>query len=117
MKKYVLLLLLLVAIAACTSQSDDHIPPKQMKKILLDINMAESYSSISKKDTVHKIAIKNLDSLAYYYKEVLDHYNISQKEFATSMQWYKTHPEELDSVYAAIIPELSKDQAQVQTKK
>ncbi|HXS36257.1 MAG TPA: DUF4296 domain-containing protein [Flavipsychrobacter sp.] len=116
MKKYILLLLLPLAITACTPKSD-HIPPKQMKKIMLDINLAESYSSISKKDTAHKIAIKNPDSLAFYYKEILAHYKISQQEFAQSMQWYKEHPEDLDSIYAAIIPELSKDQAVIQAKK
>ena len=74
----------------------------------MDIHFAEASSVILNKDTtVHK-GDKNLDSLAIFYNSVFRHHNISQKEFEESLHWYKQNPEQLDTIYAKLIPEVSK---------
>ena len=78
-----------------------HLPPKVMQKLLLDINIAEAYSLVVK-DSVHRPPGKNPDSLAVYYKDIFAHYHITPEQFSENMDWYKNHPEEIDTIYAAI---------------
>ncbi|XZF16517.1 DUF4296 domain-containing protein [Chitinophagaceae bacterium MMS25-I14] len=100
---------LVLLLAACKTE-ESHIPAGKMKQVLLDIHIAESWSSMCVTDSLkqHPSREKNMDSLAVYYNSILKHYNITSDEFQSSMQWYQHHPDELDSVYANIIPELSK---------
>ncbi|MCW3120868.1 MAG: hypothetical protein JWQ38_360, partial [Flavipsychrobacter sp.] len=82
----------------------NHMSPKIMQKLLLDINMAETLSSFQK-DSLHKQGgTKNNDSLAVYYKDIFAHYNITAAQFTEDLEWYKEHPEELDSIYTDMIP-------------
>jgi hypothetical protein len=100
------LLLLCVLTFSCKNKSTDtgsRIPAKTMQKVLLDINLAEAYSAIVK-DTSHRTAGKNADSLASYYHNILKHYNITSKEFEESLNWYKAHPDKLDTLYNGVIP-------------
>ena len=83
--------------------SNDHLPTATMQKILLDINLAEAYS-VNIKDSVHRGSIKNTDSLSGFYQTIFNHYKITPEEFKNSLEWYKGHPEELDSVYNKMIP-------------
>ncbi len=97
--------------ASCTSKNaDDVIPADKMQNILTDMHYADTYSSM-KNDTLHMLGAKNMDSLAVYYKSILAHYKVSVEEFNESIKWYKLNPEQLDSVYAAMIPHLSKMEA------
>ena len=99
-----------------STYSGDHLSREMMEKVLLDINLAEAYS-ISAKDSVHKPGTKNMDSLSAFYKRVFDHYKITDAEFNSSLEWYKGHPEELDSVYAHIIPLANNLQAKLPVPK
>ncbi len=92
--------------------SGDHLSKEVMQKVMLDINLAEAYS-ISAKDSLHRAGAKNVDSLSAFYKRIFDHYKITEQEFTQSLDWYKSHPEELDSVYARIIPIANRLQAQL----
>ena len=83
-----------------------HLSREVMQKVMLDVNLAEAYS-ISVKDSLHKIGQKNVDSLSAYYQRIFDHYKITEQEFNTSLDWYKYHPAELDSIYAKMIPIVS----------
>ncbi len=104
MKGVVIAMAMLAAFASCKqSLSGDHLPPAVMQKVLLDVNLAEAYST-SVKDSVHRGGLKNTDSLAAFYKTIFAHYNITQAQFSASMEWYKAHPEEMDSVYNKMIP-------------
>ena len=88
---------------SCKNQiSGYHLPPKVMKKLLLDIHMAESYCSFTK-DTVYKAGMKNLDSLSVYYKDILAHYKITTEQFSENMEWYQNHPDDLDTIYTEMI--------------
>jgi Domain of unknown function (DUF4296) len=93
---------------ACQNmQRKDHLPVSTMARVLLDVHLAEAYSTLSK-DSLHRHGEKNLDSLANYYKDVFHHYDITENQFNANIQWYKEHPEDFDSVYARMIADISK---------
>jgi hypothetical protein len=104
-----------VVILSCKNNSGfsgDHLSPKVMQKVLLDINLAESYS-LNVKDSLHKRGnTKNMDSLAVYYKDIFAHYHITKDQFSQSLSWYKSHPDELDTVYNDMIPVITRWQSQ-----
>lgn len=108
--KYSILLIFvsIICFASCHQQETDHLPAQKMQQILLDVSTAEAYSIVMPKDSTKKTSDKNEDSLAVFYKRILKHYNISQAEFDKSMDWYKKHPDELDTIYTKMIPEMTK---------
>jgi hypothetical protein len=92
-----------------------HLPQKEMQSLLLDINIAEAYSAMEK-DSVYKGGGKNIDSLAIFYKDIFAHYNITQAQFDQSLTWYKSNPDELDSIYNNNLKILSRWQAKAGTR-
>jgi hypothetical protein len=96
-------MLLFVSCKNKKKDSGDHLPPKLMQQVLLDINLAEAYSNMVK-DSTHKGNTKNLDSLAVYYRDIFAHHKITQQQFDNSMNWYKLHPDDLDTLYSNILP-------------
>lgn len=103
----------LIVCTSCNngSYNGSHLPPKVMQKVLLDITMAENYSSMIR-DSLHKRNDKNVDSLAVFYKDIFAHYKITQEEFKESLKWYKNHPATLDSIYNNLLPVVTKWQEQ-----
>ena len=57
--------------------------------------------------------MKNTDSLAGFYITIFKHYNITAEEFAASLEWYKAHPEELDSMYNKMLPVATRMQVKI----
>jgi len=95
-----------------SSYSGDHLPPKLMQKVLLDISLAEAYSTVVK-DSLHKGGSKNVDSLALYYKDIFAHYHITQDQFTESLDWYKDHATEMDTMYNNLVPLINKIQTTI----
>lgn len=93
---------------ACNVGESSHLPREKMQKILYDIHIAETYSVIIMQDSVSRTSEKNLDSLAHFYNTIFKHYGITAEQFGKSLDWYKQNPSELDSIYVAMIPEMSK---------
>lgn len=76
-----------------------------MKNILGDIHFAEAYCSLLPTDSLQKkTSNKNTDSLAVFYKQILDKNKVSITEFENALKWYSLHPQQLDTVYAKIMP-------------
>jgi plasmid replication initiation protein len=78
-----------------------------MSALLLDIHFAEAYSSILPKDSNTQAASlsgKNLDSLAMYHQAIFSKHKINIQDWEQALKWYTQHPQELDSVYAHILP-------------
>lgn len=92
---------------SCKDDGQPPITPAKMKLVLSDLQLAEVYSAMVD-DSNHIYRSKNVDSLSRYYKEILAHHKITKAQFAESIEWYKRNPDKLDSVYAAILPQLSK---------
>lgn len=106
MKYRLLLLVLIVTIGSCKPKEEPHLPAAKMQHILTDIHLAE-INSMLVYDSTHQARNRNIDSLAVYYNDIFAHYKTNKEEFSKSLDWYKTNPEELDSVYARIITDLS----------
>ena len=83
---------------SCKQADDQHLPPAKMEQIMFDIGIAESYSTKSK-DNTNFGGIKNIDSLAVYYTDILAHHKVTPAEFRQSLNWYKKHPDDMDSLY------------------
>ncbi len=101
-------LLFLFVFAACIRKETPPLPPQKMQAVLSDIHLAEVYSLVINTTANPPQNGKQLDSLAKFYATILKHYKLSEKEFEQGLDWYKNHPEELDSVYQRMIPEFSK---------
>lgn len=97
-------LLAAVLWVSCKSKSadDSHLPPKVMEQVVKDISMAEAYSTLVK-DSLHKGGSKNMDSLSVYYKDIFAHYKITGEQFSQSLDWYKDHASEMDTMYSNLI--------------
>lgn len=68
-------------------------------------------------DSLHRVMPKNQDSLARYYKQVFASHNITQEEFETAINWYKSNPEQLDTVYKNIVANLTVQDGMLQAGK
>jgi len=78
-----------------------------MQQILLDINIAEVYSTMVH-DSLHTAGAKNEDSLAMYYNDIFAHHKVSRQEFEKSLAWYKAHPDDMDSMVNQMLPTVEK---------
>lgn len=95
----------LLTLGSCDQSAPEHAPiaRDKMQQLLLDINIAEVYSSMTK-DTLHKPGTKNADSLTAFYGDIFAHHHVTRDEFEQAMVWYKAHPDEMDSLVNAIMP-------------
>jgi hypothetical protein len=96
------LLLATALLAACggNKKKQTHLPDDKMQALLTDIYLAEAYTSSLPVDTTVKPRPgKNLDSLAVFYKTILDKHGVTYTEFSQSMDWYRSNPGQLDSIY------------------
>lgn len=111
------LALVLLALHSCKQQEKPPIPVETMKNILLDIHLAEAYSSVIVRDSVHKARYnKELDSLSLFYKQILGRNHVAPEAFEQALKWYALHPDKLDSVYARIAPVMDSLKAKIPPK-
>jgi hypothetical protein len=82
------------------------IPPAKMGKLLLELHLAEAYAQQLPKDS-NQVGLKNQDSLALFQADILQKLHVSEKDFQQSLNWYKTKPELLDSIYQGILSEIA----------
>jgi len=100
----------LLLLLACNTKPGDqgyHLPPKLMQQVLIDVNLAETYSTMVK-DSLRRSGAKDFDSLAVYYRSVFDHYHITPAQFEASIEWYKNNPDKLDTIYTAMTDKVVK---------
>ena len=100
---------LAMLLCSCGNKKQDHAPinREKMSALLIDIHFAEAYSSILPKDTNAQpasVSGKNLDSLAMYHQAIFSKHKINIQDWEQALKWYTQHPQELDSVYAHILP-------------
>jgi hypothetical protein len=104
-----LLVWIAAAMGACSEQMPEGLlPPERMQQILLDVSLAETWSSMAAADSAHAGQQKAYDSLSVYYTDIFNHYRLSPEDFEANLRWYAAHPQELDSIYARLLPELSR---------
>lgn len=106
MTRALLLIFTVGILSSCAEKGQQPLSREKMTEVLTDIYLAEVYSSVVS-DSTGMSANKNMDSLAVYYKVVLNHHGITLDKFSNSLRWYSNHPAELDSVYVNVLEELS----------
>lgn len=96
-------LVVLIGLTACKNKTlqDAPIPISNMAKILADMHLAESYS-LGLGDSARNKFDKNYDSLTVFYHTVLNHYKLSINQFDDALNWYKSKPVFMDSLYQCI---------------
>ena len=55
----------------------------------------------------NKGTMKNADSLAVYYAEIFEHYHVSDSDFTVTLNWYKAHPDLIDTTYTKLIARIA----------
>ena len=83
-----------------------------MSEILLKMHIAEAYASVLPKEE-NSNQLKNMDSLIVFDNTILKEFNISKKTFDENINYYKTQPAKLDSIYLNILNEISLLQTKV----
>src|SRR5690349_18629820 len=106
MRRGLFICLMLGCLTACKKE-EPHLPPSRMEPILADLHVADAYSTMVR-DSLHPNGEKNYDSLAVWTSQILARHKVSLQDFNQSMDWYRDHPVELDSVYARSIQLLEK---------
>ena len=91
-------------LTGCAQQSA-HLPPDKMVPLMVDLHLADAYSGLIR-DSLGMALGKNYDSLARWTKIIFAKHQVTREQFGSSMDWYRDHPLELDSLYAHIIPAL-----------
>jgi hypothetical protein len=102
------LLLVFALFFSCKQEEAYHLSPEKMQQVLFDVHMAEAYSMELPKDSSYKRNERLMDSLAVFYKKIFRHYKITPGQYKQSLNWYQEHPEELDSIYVKLIPQIMK---------
>ncbi len=83
-------------------QAAPPVSPEVMERLLFDLQVADVYSTMVQPDSLPPVNVKNKDSLAVFYQEVLSHYEMTEEELIAAMKWYEEHPSELEAIYSRI---------------
>lgn len=109
MKPLFLIASFVMLLVSCKKPTE-HMPPKEMVPILAELHLADAYSTMLH-DSTGKNALKNYDSLAVWTAEIFARHHVTMKTFNKSMDWYRDRPQELDSLFAQVLPVLEKMKA------
>lgn len=106
--------LIFVGLGACQQPKmpSPPIPMAKMEKILLDLQLAETYS-LGLGDSIANRFTKNKDSLAVFYQAIFDHHQITADSFVTAMKWYKNYPALTDSLFTGTLDRLNQEMARL----
>lgn len=105
MQKYITILFLLILVAAACSEKkpENILSPDVMEAVLTDMHLAEGFLN------TRPSAIDSLKQLGVGYREqIYKKHQTNQEQFKASFDYYNLHTEELDSIYANVITNLSK---------
>lgn len=105
-KKSVLIIFFSTLFLWSCKDDKDIIPQKKMTQVLLELHLAEALAQHLPKDSLEH-EIKNSDTLALFSKKIFSKNNVTEKAFLKSMDYYKSKPEMLDSMYQNILSEIA----------
>lgn len=88
------------------SQETKPLSTEKMSTILTEMHVAEAYSQFVGRDSLQS-GMKNLDSIKYFDAAILKENNTTETELRQSIDWYKNHPDLLDSVYQQVLTNIS----------
>lgn len=112
MTKYYITILFFASLFFACKEKKHYIPINQLKDVLLQMHLAESYALMAPKDS--NLQYTDTVLLAKHYNKILMQNNISQKDFELSIQYYKDIPGMYDSIYQMILNDISILQSKIQ---
>ncbi len=90
---------------------DSIIETDALKKILIDIHLAEAYSqSLELDSTVH---IPPIDE---YYQQIFEIHRTNYTDFQTSLQYYTSFPDSIQQIYEDMLSILAKMESKSRNK-
>ena len=106
--KYFLVVFFLVLVAACkrVSVPSDVLPPDEMGKVLVDLQLAEA--EISTKTNPEAVRTTSSDLYKYLYTK----HHTDSITLVRSFDYYTDHADMLDEIYQGVIEDLSQMQAE-----
>jgi hypothetical protein len=107
----VCLVLLITACGEADKVPKDVLSKEKMRDVLLDMNMADAYSSITDDDQANLIVHDSVrkQRAKVYYRQVLDLHKLTPKEFNHSYAYYEAHPNKFKEVYDMMFAAVSND--------
>lgn len=92
MRNYILIGFLLLLLSSCSKGSNTGIiPPDKMGSVLFDMNVAEDFVVIY---VARDSARNKATELKKEYQKIYLLYNITEEQFNSSYEYYKSHPPE-----------------------
>lgn len=99
----IILFAILMLFAACTTKPDEVIPSRKMTRVLVDLHKAEG-------------AIQNLgynyghdETVRQLYVATLEHHNVTQAQFDSSLVWYTDHPKIFNRIYMRVVTTIDEE--------
>lgn len=100
MKHILIFVFSLLLFTSCENKETGPIAPDKMAEVITELHIAEYYSQgLGDSTPTFK---KNMDSLALFYKSILEHHQLSLAEFDEAYKWLVRHPEIMDTVYIKV---------------
>jgi hypothetical protein len=111
----VCLLLLMTACGEADRVPKDVLSKEKMRDVLLDMNMADSYSglgddgvSLVVNDSVRQQRVKT------YYRQILDLHKLTPQEFNHSYEYYESHPDKFKAVYDLMMTKIATEKSNIE---
>jgi hypothetical protein len=107
----VCLVLLIMACGEADKVPKDVLSKEKMRDVLLDMNLADSYSSMADDDQPNVIISDSVrrQRLKVYYRQILDLHKLTPEEFKHSYAYYEAHPNKFKEVYDMMFASVTND--------
>lgn len=107
----VCLVLLITACGEADKVPKDVLSKEKMRDVLLDMNMADAYSSITDDDQANLIVHDSVrkERAKVYFRQILDLHKLTPKEFNHSYAYYEAHPNKFKEVYDMMFAVVTND--------
>ncbi len=110
-----LILVFSISLNSCKQKEEipkDLISKDNFIKIMVDIRMVET--TIRQKISRGNNAA---ESTEYYYNYIFKKYNITPKQFDTSLKYYSSHTEEIKEINMKVVEALTQKESEVKAQK
>jgi len=116
--KYLQFIFLLLVFIACKPSVEQR---KKPANFLTEEKMVEVIADF----TITEAAVRQLTGYGhdskvvsdYYYKKVLEKYNITPDDFQENLSYYSQNPKQIHDIYSRVVTRLSETQTEISTRK
>jgi hypothetical protein len=95
----VFLLLFTIACGQADKVPDGVISKEEMRDVLIDMNLADVYSSETSEQGVALPDSLRQNKVKIYYTQILQLHKLTRKQFTDSYAFYEAHPDRMKQVY------------------